>query len=114
MHFLETQETLDLIRAFGLMWKRVPSGALPLAVKVTLFHLTAAHGVTPNLPRKRVSRLALDRAVDRLNACYGRNTVYFGGAQTALDSAPTRMRLRRFRKWRRSERSGCRWTAESF
>ena len=39
----------------------------------------------------RVSRLALDGAVDRLNACYGRNTVYFGGAQAALDSAPMRI-----------------------
>jgi DNA polymerase-4 len=29
--------------------------------------------------------------MDRLNACYGRNTVYFGGAQPALDSAPTRI-----------------------
>jgi DNA polymerase-4 len=29
--------------------------------------------------------------MDRLNLCYGRNTVYFGGAQPALDSAPTRI-----------------------
>ena len=91
MTFLETQETLDLIRVFGLLWERVPSGALPLAVGVTLFHLSAVPNTTANLPRMRVSRLALDGAVDRLNACYGRNTVYFGGAQAALDSAPMRI-----------------------
>jgi DNA polymerase-4 len=92
MSFLETQDTLDLIRVFGLLWQRLPaSSPPPLAVGVTLFHLAGAHQVTPGLPTLKVSRLALDRAVDRLNACYGRNTVYFGGAQAALDSAPTRI-----------------------
>jgi DNA polymerase-4 len=38
-----------------------------------------------------VSRLALDQAMDRLNLCYGKNTVYYGGAQSALDSAPARI-----------------------
>jgi hypothetical protein len=37
------------------------------------------------------SRPALARAIDTLNGCYGKNTVYFGGAQAALDSAPTRI-----------------------
>jgi DNA polymerase-4 len=90
--FLETQDTLDFIRVFGLLWQRCPSSPPPpLAVGVTLFHLTAAHNVTPNLPQWGLSRLALDRAMDKLNQCYGRNTVYFGGAQAALDSAPTRI-----------------------
>jgi DNA polymerase-4 len=92
MSFLETQDTLDLIRVFGLLWQRLPvSSPPPLAVGVTLFHLAATHQVTPSLPTLKVSRRALDRAVDRLNQCYGRNTVYFGGAQAALDSAPTRI-----------------------
>jgi len=92
MRFLETQETLDFIRVFDLLWQRLPpSSPPPLAVGVTLFHLTAAHNVTPNLPRMESSRLALDQAMDKLNQCYGKNTVYFGGAQTALDSAPTRI-----------------------
>lgn len=90
--FLDTQDTLDLIRAFGLVWQRCPaSSAPPLAVGVTLFHLTAAHNITPTLPQLDSTRLALHRAMDKLNASYGRNTVYFGGAQTALDSAPTRI-----------------------
>jgi DNA polymerase-4 len=92
MSFLETQDTLDFIRVFGLLWQRCPAGEMPpLAVGVTLFHLTAAHNITPNLPRFEPSRVALDRAMDRLNQCYGKNTVYFGGAQPALDSAPSRI-----------------------
>jgi DNA polymerase-4 len=92
MSFLETQETLDFIRVFELLWQRCPSSTPPpLAVGVTLFHLTAAHNVTPHLPQLESSRVALDQAMDRLNQCYGRNTVYFGGAQPALDAAPTRI-----------------------
>jgi DNA polymerase-4 len=92
MRFLETQDTLDFIRVFDLLWRRRPASTPPpLAVGVTLFHLTATHNATGNLPRLESSRLALDQAMDRLNACYGKNTVYFGGAQLALDSAPTRI-----------------------
>jgi DNA polymerase-4 len=90
--FIETQDTLDFIRGFDLVWKRCPPFyPPPLAVGVTLFHLAAAHNITPNLPHWERSRLALDHAMDRLNQCYGKNTVYFGGAQQALDSTPTRI-----------------------
>ena len=89
--FRETQDTIDLIRAFDLVWQGKPGGRPPLAVSVTLFHLTAAHNVTPLLPQFDSMRLALHQAVDRLNTAYGKNTVFFGGAQTALDSAPSRI-----------------------
>ena len=92
MSFLETQDTLDFIRVFNLIWQRCPSAAPPpLAVGVTLFHLTALHNITPHLPQLEVSRVALHFAMDGLNRRFGKNTVYFGGAQPALDSAPTRI-----------------------
>jgi len=92
MRFLDTQDTLDFIRVFGLLWQRRPSNTPPpLAVGVTLFHLTATNNVTPVLPELESSRPALDEAMDRLNQSFGRNTVYFGGAQPALDAAPTRI-----------------------
>ncbi len=92
MDFLETQDTLEFIRIFDLIWQKMPySTPTPRAVGVTLLHLTATNNVTPNLPQWEVSRLALDLAMDKLNQCYGKNTVYFGGAQTALDSAPARI-----------------------
>jgi DNA polymerase-4 len=92
MGFLETQDTLDFIRVFGLLWQRYPADAPPpLRVGVTLCHLTATNNVTGHLPNLEPSRPALDQAIDRLNRCFGRNTVYFGGAQATLDSAPARI-----------------------
>ena len=92
IRFVETQDTIDFIRAFGLLWRRCPPALRPpLWVGVTLFHLTAVGNVTPSFPQLIASRAALDEAVDRLNVRYGRNSVYFGGAQEALDSSTTRI-----------------------
>jgi len=92
MRFLETQDTLDFIRILGLLWQRRSlSSPPPLAVGVTLFHLTATNNVTPALPELESSRPALDEAMDRLNQCFGRNTVYFGGAQLVVDAVQTRI-----------------------
>ncbi|HEX4138914.1 MAG TPA: hypothetical protein VHY09_01090, partial [Candidatus Methylacidiphilales bacterium] len=62
-----------------------------LWVGVTLFNLTPAQNVTPAFPQVIASRAGLDEAMDRLNLHYGRNSVYFGGAQAALDAAQTRI-----------------------
>jgi len=87
MSFLETQDTLDFIRVFGLIWQRYPeSMPPPLAVGVTLFRLTTTNNLTGIFPQLDSSRLALDDAMDRLNQCFGKNTIYFGGAQLALES----------------------------
>ena len=92
MRFLETRETIDFIRIFDLLWQGRPRDyPPPLAVGVAFFHLTSAGNLTMNLPSLEVSHLALDEAMDRLNVGYGRNTVYFGGAHPALDSAPARI-----------------------
>ena len=66
MNFLETQDTLEFIRIFGLLWRRYPLTAPPpLQVGVTFFHLTAVSNVTRHLPQMESSRLALDQAMDR-------------------------------------------------
>jgi DNA polymerase-4 len=92
MSFLETQDTLELIRIFGLLWQRYPAKApVPLQVGVTFFHLTAVTNVTRHLPPMETSRLALDQAMDRLNQAYGRNTIYFGGAQPEVAAGPARI-----------------------
>jgi DNA polymerase-4 len=92
MNFLETQDTLEFIRIFRLLWQRYPAAApTPLQVGVTFFHLTAVHNVTRPLPSMEQSRLSLDLAVDRLNQAYGRNTVYFGGAQPDVATGPARI-----------------------
>jgi DNA polymerase-4 len=92
MCFLETQDTLSFIHVFDLLWKRYPADfPPPLLVGITLHHLIAATNVTGQLPSLETPRTALDQAVDRLNASYGKHTVYFGGAQEALESAPVRI-----------------------
>jgi len=92
IRFLETQDTLEFIRIFGLLWQRYPVGApTPLQVGVTFFHLTAVNNVTPHLPAMETSRLALDQAMDRLNQAYGRHTVYFGGAQPEVAVGPAKI-----------------------
>lgn len=92
IRFAETQDTLDFIRAFGLVWqRRPPSLPPPLWVGVTLFHLTATRNVTLSFPQIITSRRTLDEAIDGLNVRYGRSSVYFGGAQLARDAGPTRI-----------------------
>jgi DNA polymerase-4 len=92
MNFLETQDTLEFIRIFNLIWQRYPVDApTPLKVGVTFFHLTATNNVTAHLPSLKASRLALDQAVDRLNLAYGRHTVYFGGAQPGVATGPSKI-----------------------
>jgi len=89
MSFVETHDTLDFIRSFGMLWQRRPrSMPPPLAVGVVLHRLASAHNVTHLLPAFDPDRLALDEAMDRLNQCFGRNTVYFGGAQPESGHAP--------------------------
>jgi len=92
MNFRETQDTLEFIRIFNLLWERYPVQAPPpVQVGVTFFHLAAVHNVTRPLPQMESSRLALDQAMDRLNQAYGRNTVYFGGAQPEVAAGPARI-----------------------
>jgi len=92
VNFLETQDTLEFIRIFELMWQRYPLAApMPLQVGVTFFHLTAVTNVTGHLPTMESSRLALDQAMDRLNQAYGRHTVYFGGAQPEVAAGPSKI-----------------------
>ena len=63
----------------------------PLAVGVTLFHLVEEENRTPSLFEKSTARRDLNATIDMLNDCYGKNTVYFGGAHNAKRSAPMRI-----------------------
>lgn len=87
MNFNETDDTLEFIRIFELLWARRPRLAPPpLAVGIVLQRLHAIGNVTGSLLRQ-VRAGSLDRAIDLLNAGFGKNTVYFGGAQDALKAA---------------------------
>lgn len=89
----DTQDTLELLRALNALWERRPrDGRRPFKVGVALTRLVPAAGHTASLfGGGGDAREALNRALDRLNEHYGKNTIYFGGAHGALTSAPTRI-----------------------
>ena len=92
MSFAATSDTLKLTAAMLKLWhKRPEAKRAPLSVGVTLIHLTQEKDQTLPLFERDAKVSAFHAAIDTLNARYGKNTVYFGGAHTALDSAPARI-----------------------
>ena len=93
--FIHTQDTIELIKALNIMWKRNPfMEDVPTAVSVVLFNLLPESYVT--LPVfeswSRVERnKSFYSAIDKLNERYGYASVYFGGSHAAKYSAPMRI-----------------------
>lgn len=95
LRFQETQDTLELTHTLNQLWERRPKHrGVPLLVGVTLNGLLPEESVTRSLFNDS-KRRKLNELVDTLNAGLGKNTVYFGGAHTALDSAPMRIAFNR-------------------
>jgi DNA polymerase-4 len=96
MTFLETQDTIELTHTMLQLWQRHPRvSPPPLLIGVNFFHLVAESNCTPPLFPCKQARRELLRQIDALNLRYGKNTVYFGGSHTALDSAPMRIAFNR-------------------
>ena len=95
VRFQETQDTLEFIHVLNQLWERRPAhSGPPLHVGVTLHGLLPEQSVTRSLFADE-KRQKLHDLVDTLNAGLGKNTVYFGGAHTALDAAPMRIAFHR-------------------
>ncbi|GMV97900.1 MAG: DNA polymerase [Phycisphaerae bacterium] len=85
------QDTLTMIEAFQTLWRCRPRGGAPLRVAVTLYDLVpAASAALPLFPAEQC-RVNLSRAMDRVNARFGLNAVYFGCIHDVRDTAPTRI-----------------------
>jgi DNA polymerase-4 len=89
LRMLECRDTLTLQEHLGVLWERSPGGN-PMKVGVAL------SGLIPDKDRTfsfldDPKRLNLSRVMDRLNAKFGKNTVYLGGVADVLASAPTRI-----------------------
>ena len=84
------QDTLTMVQALAAVWPHRPPGR-PTQVAVTLHGLAPSRCVPLPLFDGDRHRAALSRAMDRLNAAHGPDTVYFAGMWGALDSAPTRI-----------------------
>jgi DNA polymerase-4 len=97
--FLDTQDTLELIRVFTQLWARRPRECAKIfSVGVTLFDFTpaAAHtGTLPGIVDNGDRRAALNATLDHINRKLGKNTVVFGGALGALHYAPIRIAFNR-------------------
>lgn len=80
-------DTLTLIDAFARLWETRPrDGRTPLCVGVTLMDLAPQADVAAALFQGESRRLALAKAVDKLDAKYGRHTVYPASMHDARSS----------------------------
>ena len=90
--FDATSDTLEFLHMLASLWAKRPGRqAVPLRVSVTLFKLSNERDRTLSLFGDSKSRDRLNAAIDKLNLRYEKNTVYFGGAQLGLKSAPMRI-----------------------
>jgi DNA polymerase IV len=95
MRFQETQDTIQFLHVFDQLWAKRPPGFAPMKVGVYLCHLTHIQNFTMPLFPEGKARPELNQLVDQINRKFGKNTVYFGGAHTALQSAPMRIAFNR-------------------
>jgi DNA polymerase-4 len=88
INFVECQDTLTLLEAFQKMWTSFPESGKPLGVGVTLYNLVpdSLHAFALFDEDKRTG---LAKAMDKLNAKYGKTAVHFGGMTGR--AAPTRI-----------------------
>jgi DNA polymerase-4 len=92
MTFTYTQNTIELIKAFNIMWDRNPfMENIPTAVAVVLFNLLHKDYTTLPIFENYEKNKALYGAIDCLNKRYGYASVYFGGSHIAKYSAPMRI-----------------------
>jgi DNA polymerase-4 len=92
LSFDNTQDTVQLLSALTKLWKRKPAIEFtPLKVGVTLLKLSEQQNITLPLFNLTRSSPEFNAALDKLNLRYGKNTIYFGGAHSALESAPMRI-----------------------
>ncbi len=91
--FEPTSDTLKLLEILEGLLRKFPqkSGVQPLAVAVALSRLDEQGHQTRALFDEGRPHDRLNAIIDSLNLRYGRNSLYFGGAHTALHSAPMRI-----------------------
>lgn len=89
-----TDNTLRLTHALETFLQYYPQGTFePIKVGVSFSGLKTADEVARDLfeIKPLESEKKLNKAIDRLNLKYGKNTIYFGGAHDALKDAPMRI-----------------------
>lgn len=103
--FPDCDDTITLVELLTGMWAAYESwlrgaGAgvgvmTPLRVGVTLEDLVPRASATPSLFAEARERAALSKAMDTVNAKYGKNAMYLGSMHNARSSAPSRIAFNR-------------------
>jgi DNA polymerase-4 len=86
-----TDNTLRFIEALEEFLQHYPHGKFePVKVGISFAGLKTADEVARDLFQVKPleSEQKLNKAIDRLNLKFGKNTIYFGGAHNALKDAP--------------------------
>ncbi len=89
LKMLECQDTMTLNEAFKKLWEKRKPGN-PLKLTVNIFNLIAEQDRTFSM-FEDTKRNDLSKAVDRINAKYGKNMIYFAATVPAKMAAPTRI-----------------------
>ena len=91
--FEPTSDTLKLLDIMENLLRAFPrkTGMQPVAVAVALSRLDEHGHQTRSLFNESRPHDKLNQIIDSINLRYGRNSLYFGGAHTALHSAPMRI-----------------------
>jgi DNA polymerase-4 len=85
--FPECNDTLTLVGILVQVWEHRPRGTM-LKVGVTLEELSGPGSATGPLFREAQDREGIARAMDRVNARYGRATVFLASTQEVRSSRP--------------------------
>lgn len=91
--FEPTSDTLRLLEVMESLWQEFPqiAGIRPLAAAIVLSRLEEQGRQTRALFDAGRPHGRLNAIIDSINLRYGKHTLYFGGAHTALQSAPMRI-----------------------
>ncbi len=97
--FPDCDDTITLVELLTGMWagyegwvrEGAAVGVTPLRVSVTLEDLVPRSSSTLNLFAEARERAELSKAMDTVNAKYGKNAVYLGSMHQARSSAPSRI-----------------------
>lgn len=92
-YFTPSNDTLDFIHAFEVLWAQYPKHikSKPHKVGVTFSKLKEPSQHTNDLFMSPVRENKLGDVMDKLNAKFGKNTVYFAGSHNTKNNAPMRI-----------------------
>jgi DNA polymerase-4 len=94
-HLARCQDTLNMLKSFGVLWEKREPGYLPLQVGMMLSDLVPSAAATPSLFEQDRQVTTLSHVMDQVNRTFGKNSIHFGTLAGAEETAPTRIAFTR-------------------